>query len=63
MIQFYDNAICKEWTNRIAAAILPPVSVDQIFAYAHSAWAKEAKLEHFLQTNYANGMSGGSTAR
>lgn len=63
MIQFYDNAICKEWAVRIAAAISPPATVDQIFAYAHSAWAKEAKLEHFLQSNYANGVSGGSIAR
>jgi len=44
-IQFSTSATCEEWTRRILDEIAPPVKIEDIFAFAHLAWAAETAHE------------------
>lgn len=44
-IQFSTNSSCEEWIRRILDEISPPVKIEDIFAFAHFAWACEEDFE------------------
>lgn len=53
-IQFSSASCCESWTKKILDEISPPVKIEDIFSFAHYAWASE--------TAAALGGSGGETA-
>jgi len=44
-IQFTTNTSAEEWTRRIQDEISPPVKIEDVFAFAHFAWALETGFE------------------
>lgn len=44
-IQFATNSSAEEWTRRLLDEISPPVKLEDIFAFAHFAWAVESGHE------------------
>jgi len=53
-IQFSSTSSCEEWTRRIMDEISPPVKIEDIFAFAHFAWACESSFEE-LDSSSSNG--------
>lgn len=56
VIQFSDNTISKEWVMRISSAISLPTTAEEVFAFAHHAWARESKNEEYALAS-VNGSS------
>jgi len=44
-IQFSSSSSAEEWTRRLMDEISPPVKLEDIFAFAHFAWASESGHE------------------
>jgi len=53
-IQFSSTTTCEEWSRRIMDEISPPVKIEDIFAFAHFAWACESSFEE-LSSSSTNG--------
>lgn len=43
-IQFSSASSCENWTKKILDEISPPVKIEDIFSFAHYAWASETSL-------------------
>lgn len=46
-VAFKDNTEAEEWYRYLMAAIEPPDRLEEVFALAHCAWAKEEGFEEF----------------
>jgi len=54
-IQFSSTSTCEEWSRRILDEISPPVKIEDIFAFAHFAWACESSFEELTSNTTNNG--------
>jgi len=44
-IQLSSASVCEEWTRRILDELSPPVKIEDMFAFSHSAWANEEGMD------------------
>lgn len=56
-IQFSSTTTCEEWSRRIMDEISPPVKIEDIFAFAHFAWACETSFEELSSSSTSGEMS------
>jgi len=56
-IQFSSTTTCEEWSRRILDEISPPVKIEDIFAFAHFAWACESSFEELSSNSTSGDMS------
>eukprot|EP00092_Neocalanus_flemingeri_P094563 GFUD01120259.1.p1 GENE.GFUD01120259.1~~GFUD01120259.1.p1 ORF type:complete len:972 (-),score=250.85 GFUD01120259.1:755-3670(-) len=56
-IQFSSTNTCEEWSRRIMDEISPPVKIEDIFAFAHFAWACETSFEELSSSSSSGEMS------